>query len=279
MDQRLPKLIDKQFRWTIGGPIFKNKLFFFASYEGDITRNGSSDIVTVPTDAIRQGIMTDSPTLIYDPATGSANGVGRTPFPNNILTDRISPISAKIVALIPEPNIAGAGISNNYFVNTPTLNQLHKIDSKVDWKTSDKFSMVGRLSFYPYNETRGTVFGDTLGGNHNHIQNGDIYAFSVSGTYVASANLVLNGTFGITHSSQNFAPPMTNVRYGLDVLGIPGTNLGPLPTVAACRNSTSTDLIPTAITIRPWSTTILSSSTPATEPGAAASTRSASAWT
>lgn len=226
-DKRLPKLVDNDFGFTLGGPILKSKLFFFASLESDITRNGSSNIVTVPTDDIRNGIMTGSPTPIYDPATGNPDGTGRTPFANNTLTDRIDPIAAQIVALIPQPNLPG--IANNYFVNTPVSSDLTKVDTKFDWKTTQKLTLTGRYSTYPYSDDQGTIFGKILSGGHEYLQNGNIYAISVTGTYVATSNLVIGGTFGVTHSSQTYSPPGTNVRYGSDVLGIPGTNLGGLP--------------------------------------------------
>ncbi len=231
--QRLPKLVDNNFGGTIGGPIFKDKLFFFGSYEGDYTRKGSSNIATVPTDDIRHGIMTASPTPIYDPSTGNPDGTGRTPFFDNTLP-AIDPIAAKIVALIPEPNLPG--LASNYFVNTPVVSNLHKVDTKFDWHTTQNLTFTGRVSAYPYIDNQGTIFGNVLGGGHEYTQNGNIYAISVSGSYVARSNLVISGTFGVTHSSQTYSPPGTNVRYGSEVLGIPGTNLGDLPAGGSMPN-------------------------------------------
>jgi hypothetical protein len=229
--RRLTKLIDSDTGGTLGGPIIHNRLFFFTSYEGDFLHNGNANIVTIPTDAIRTGVMTASPTPIYDPATGNADGTGRTPFAGNVIpADRISAISQKVVALIPEPNIPGAGLANNYFVSTPQYYKLQRVDSKVDYAATQKLHFFGRFSDYPYSSTWPTVFGPILSGqNSNAYENGNIYALSFSGTYIPTDHLVVDGVYGFTHTLQNYGPPQANVKYGSDVLGIPGTNLGTLP--------------------------------------------------
>ncbi len=224
----LPKLIDNDTGATIGGPILKNRLFFFGSYEGDFLHQGNTNIVTVPTEAVRIGNLTASTTPIYDPSTGNADGTGRTEFQGNMIpTPRISPISQKIVALIPQPNLPGA--SNNYYVNTPSYYKLQRIDTKLDWTATQKLRLFARFSDYPYNATQSTIFGPILSGGNNAFQNGNIYAASVSATYVATPHFVIDALFGLTHTSQNLSPPNTQQRYGSDVLGIPGTNLGALP--------------------------------------------------
>src|SRR5437868_4492246 len=77
---RKPKYIDNDAGATFGGPIIKNKLFYFASYEGDFLRQAGGDFFTLPTPQMTKGILA-SPTPIYDPSTGNPDGSGRTTFP------------------------------------------------------------------------------------------------------------------------------------------------------------------------------------------------------
>ena len=154
-----------------------------------------------------------------------------TPFPGNIIpASRISPISQKVVALIPQPNIPGAGLANNYYVNTPQYYKLQRVDSKFDYIATSKLHLSGRYSDYPYSSIWPTVFGPILSGqNSNYYENGNIYALSFSGTYVPTSHFVIDAVYGFTHTLQNYGPPEANAKYGTDVLGIPGTNIGTLP--------------------------------------------------
>src|SRR2546421_12463612 len=82
------------FGGTFGGPIKKDKLFFFGSYDGTYERdNRNTGLVTLPTAAIRAGDFTGTGTIIYDPHTGNPDGTGRTPFPNQAAIP-IDPIAA-----------------------------------------------------------------------------------------------------------------------------------------------------------------------------------------
>ena len=237
-NQGIPKLIENDLGGTIGGRIIKNKLFYFGSYEGDFIAQGSANsTITIPTDAIRSGNLSASPTPIYDPATGSYNAqgipIGRSVFPGNIIpANRISSIAQKLVSLLPEPNQPSASATapaNNYYANTPINNKLQHIDTKYDWVASDKWKVNGRYGYQPYNITQPPIFGNILNGGPNTDAFGHAIAAAGSVTYVASPTLVFDGTVGFTKAIQNLDPAGVNQKLGSDYLGIPGTNLGTLP--------------------------------------------------
>jgi hypothetical protein len=234
--QRNAKYIDNNFGGTLGGPIVKNKLFYFVSYESDRLRKAAGGYYTLPTPDMLSGKL-KSPTPIFDPSTGNADGQLRKTFPQDPTTGaylipvaRFDSITNKLLANVPS-GVQNGVYTNNIYINTPYSYDLQKIDSKVDWNATSKLRVVGRYSDYPYKQLQAPAFEPILGGGgYNTNQTGNIYALSGSATYVISPRLVADATFGLTHSTQNLYAPLYNQRYGSDVLGIPNTNLGPLPT-------------------------------------------------
>ena len=106
---RRPDTSYKQFGAALGGPIVKNKLFFFADYQGTRDNLGNVFRHNIPPADFRNGDFSRATTIIYDPATGNPDGTGRQPFPGNIIpANRISPIARNLLAFLPAPNVRGA---------------------------------------------------------------------------------------------------------------------------------------------------------------------------
>ena len=102
--------------FTLGGPIVRNKLFFFGDYQRTIDNQGYVVRAIIPTMAMRNGDFSAVAQRIYDPLTGDVSGANRVAFANNqIPQDRISPIARKLMAFLPEPNIPGAALGQNNF--------------------------------------------------------------------------------------------------------------------------------------------------------------------
>src|SRR5262249_41590825 len=114
--QGKPKLVYNQMGATLGGPIKRNKLFYFLAYEGTYGRESAALFGTVPTREMRAGDMSASPRPIYDPATGDATGAGRAQFANNLVpSSRVSAISRRLVDLTPLPNLDR--LTSNYYAS------------------------------------------------------------------------------------------------------------------------------------------------------------------
>ena len=149
------------FGGTIGGPIVRNRTFFFGDYLRIEDHSANNDRLTVPTAIERTGdLSTVSTTAIYNPFTGNpATGVGRVPFAGNRINSAlINPISAKILSsIIPLPNLGG--LSQNYFVNSPFSKNTDQFDVKVDHNQTDNDHLSVRLSYSRPVTTDASVYG------------------------------------------------------------------------------------------------------------------------
>ncbi len=139
---------------TVGGPIRRNKLFYFASWERNNERNSRFDTYSVPTARMRQGDFSEVLALnpafrIYDPATGNAAGDNRSFFPGAIIpADRISSIAKTIQALYPAPNNPGTnnGLQNNLFLPRSPEALRDNYDGKINWNRNSAHQFWGKFS-------------------------------------------------------------------------------------------------------------------------------------
>jgi hypothetical protein len=223
-----PKYILNQFGVTIGGPIVKNKLFFFTDWERTERRQSVSGFQTVPTDAIRQGNFTGTGTVIYNPATGNpATGSGRTPFPNaQVPASLFSAAAVKMTSLIPQPN--QPGFPNNYFASGSYSFSRDVVDAKVNYNPSEKTAIFGRYSTTPYDifdpPALGPAGGNTLDGGQPGNANGMIQSVALGGTHSFTPTVLLDGNIGYTRQRLSGTDVDINKNYGLEDLSIPGTN-------------------------------------------------------
>ena len=138
--QTNPVGIYNNYGGTVGGPIVKNKLFYFGSFDGTDLKQSGNGLYTVPTADQRAGNFSAYNTAIYDPTTGNANGSGRQLFANGIVpTSMISPQAAKLQGYIPIPNLPGT--SNNYAATGSPFIDRYESDVKVNWNRNDKHSI------------------------------------------------------------------------------------------------------------------------------------------
>jgi hypothetical protein len=242
---------------SLGGPIVRNKLFFFGDWEGTFERVGRSALFSVPTDDFRAGdfsrqlgapVMdsrgnpilvntTEGGTtqlrqgMVFDPYSGNLDGTGRSVFSSNgrlnvIPASRLNAATAKLLALVPRPNQAGD--TNNYFnIGTQRFNR-NNADGKVNWNRNVKHQIWGKYSIM-----EALVHGDFglgaagggclcdggVGDGHTRVQ-----IAGIGTTYTVSPNFLVDGTLGWTRFGQYVKSPDLGTNFGSDVMGIPGTN-------------------------------------------------------
>ncbi len=224
---RAPKDLQNQFGGAIGGPIRRNKLFFFADWERTTRRRAVTALRTVPTAAMRQGNFNGTGTTIYDPNTGAANGTGRTPFPDNSIPgDRMDSASTYMQNLIPAPN--QSVFPNNYLAVGRYTALRDNVDFKVNYNPTVKLQLFGRYSFSPYEffdpPSLAEAGGDATGGGQPGRAPGLIQTAGIGGTYAVSPTVLLDANVGYTRLAMSAQNIDLGTNYGLDVLKIPGTN-------------------------------------------------------
>jgi carboxypeptidase family protein/TonB-dependent receptor-like protein len=243
-----PEQSYSEYGGTVGGPIRKNRVFYFVSYESTRDHKVVDNTVSVPMPAMLRGDLSASPTPIYDPLSGNADGTGRTQFrvlpgdanyalcntatnPNclNIIpAARMDPIAAKIAAAIPANNLPRD--RNNYFVSGPFAFDRNQVDSKVDFNVSPKLNLVGTFGMLHYRTNVPTVFGETgvgepIGGSSNPGNgHGNTFRLTAMGTYTFTPTFLMDAHYGWARQGTASEQPGLGTNIGSNVLGIPGTN-------------------------------------------------------
>lgn len=229
-----PGFTNNYYGGTVGGPIRKDRTFFFADFLRYSNHSGVYSLFTVPTSGFRTGDLSAAPTKIYDPATG-INGVGRTQFVTNgvanvIPQSRISPVATKIIALIPKPNVPGAGFTNNYQATLGLRVDSDQVDVKVDQNVRANDHFFYRYSFQYVTTVQDPAFGQAGGpggssgfqgtGNNNTFNTAGNYTHVFSPTFYTEGRLGVDHYYNTTKQSDYGSNDATSV-------GIPGINLSP----------------------------------------------------
>ncbi len=216
------KLIQNQFGGMIGGPIVKDRLFFFGDFESFRQSEESLFNRTLPTAAMKSGDFTGL-NQIFDPATQRVEA-GRTlrdPFPNNrIPASRFDAPANRVLAIYPDPN--RPGVAQNFLRLVPRKVDFNKFDVRMDWRASDRDLIFGRYSWdHQYSDVARPFAGSESGGsraNFNRYLTGAIsWTRTLNPTTVNDARV---STFrGIT---QRLLSAETFSNLGIPNLGIVG---------------------------------------------------------
>src|SRR6266571_2431505 len=241
----------KQYGGSAGGPIFKNKLFFFGDYQGTKQQQGITNQYTIPTAKVlstcgfgKPGNCDLSEYLapaplgfgpvngqIFDPATGNkATGTGRTAFANNqIPNTRISPQATAMLALFPAPT--SGGISNNLVTTGAGPFKQNSFDTRIDYSAPRNYQIFGRFSL-DYFSLSGTGGLGALGGlgfgpgGLNGSSTVHNYSLASGFTKPLGAKWLTDFRFGWFKYNPQTAYSDASAK-PMDGFGVPGLNSGP----------------------------------------------------
>ncbi len=223
----VPKTLMNDFGVYGGGPIIKNKTFFFLSYEGLKLPKQTVYVESVPSLALRSGDISSLSGTIKDPGTGN-------PFPGaQIPLTRISPVSlAALQRYFPLPNTgAPNAIANNYTVNFPEPLSSNQGDIRLDHNINTKQTVFARLTAKKRDVTTAPTTGSILQGPYSQPERD--FAFTAVHNWIISPTVVHETRIGATgvNTGRTFnVDPATEAQ----ALGL--ANLPPLPSGNALPN-------------------------------------------
>lgn len=250
VQQSAPKLKQHNFGGTLGGPIFKNKTFFFASYEGLRQRNFFSFSDSVPPlgqikflpngDVDLSGLrdpITGNQVPIFDPEFYAVNFFSKQFAGNIIPANRVSAAGkATLLNFFPKPSLAGIlnGYYSNFPVNEPFNFNSNTVDVRIDHSFSEQDRLAGIYHYAPFNSLLGDRFGGQIpvagGGSTDQANSDDSVnqSLSITETHLFSGNLVNEFRFGYTRFSLDERDLITD-QTAANTFGVRNINIANFP--------------------------------------------------
>ena len=221
---------------TVGGPIARNRVFFFTSYESYKREQSLFTFFSVPDARLRAGDFSQAVNAngtiqnIYNPFTGGPGGVGRQQFPNNqIPANLLDPKALRAMQdMYPLPNrpgIGAGGLTNNYQREETRTTDRKNFDLKLNYNRNQAHQIWGKFSMM---DAVVDDLSNYLGPPTSAEGDGGltrVYQATAGQTWTLSSTMLMDMTFGFGRQDQQvLGPDFNEGNYGLDVLGIPGTN-------------------------------------------------------
>jgi hypothetical protein len=221
--KQIPTLVRNQFGGALGGPVLKDKLFFFIDYEGERQSQGSYQVSTIPNVQQRQGVFqtsTGAAVPLRNPVTGTVYADGIVPQSD------WTPLAKLVIAALPEPNIPNA-LSNNYAADPIATLTDNKGDGRVDYYMSPKTNIFGR-----YSEHKGDIIdASAVPGLAGGGGNGSIHAYNkqiaAGVTHSFTQNSILDARLGFTWTQGGKTPYLAGQESLNQQAGIPGLPTDP----------------------------------------------------
>jgi hypothetical protein len=254
-----PAFTQNQFGATAGGPVKKDRIFFFAGYEGYRQRQGANFLATVPLPAMYGGDFSgyrnasNAVIPIYDPLTqcgkyandpcGSGT-IQRTQFPGNIIpASRINPVAAKMLAfpIFANPNQPGAPYTAvaNYTKNISSGGDNDQYTGRFDYNVTEKLRMFGRYTRWSSANVPADLFGNGIYGGDPYSPETFVTTTAVTGfTWLPNATTVIDIRASYGRWSYLRVQPFTGISMS-KTFGLPAYFDTQLPIIHGIANETS----------------------------------------
>jgi hypothetical protein len=221
-----------QFGGSIGGPVFKDKLFAFGDYQG--LRQFlplSVDFASVPTEAFRRGDFSQllngassglgAPVVIRDPLTGQ-------PFPNNIIPqNRINAAGQNYLNAFPLPNTGNGRVQQNFVTQRRQIQHFNDFDVRVDWNIGENDTFFSRFSYAQDTSTTTSRLPDLPAGFGSGDNFNKARGFVLGETHIFNQNILNEFRFNFLRVFYGYAPPFQDIPISAN-LGIANANTSSL---------------------------------------------------